>query len=121
MPHSRELGKQGEQIAADYLRDQGYEILERNWRHRRAEIDLIVQSEGILVFVEVKTRRQNTWQSAERSVNAAKRDRLSNAASAYMAQVGHEWELRFDLLVVVWPAAEDPQITHYEDAFFRGW
>ena len=121
MPHSQDLGKQGERVAADYLRAKGYEILERNWRHRRAEIDLIAKYEGILVFVEVKTRRQNRWQSAERSVNAAKRDRLSNAASAYMTQIDHEWELRFDLLIVVWPTAEEPQITHYEDAFFRGW
>ncbi len=121
MPSPKDLGKQGEQIAADYLLAEGYEILERNWRHRRAEIDLILRQGEILVFVEVKTRSKDPWNSAERSINAHKKALLSNAASAYMELIGHEWEIRFDVLIILCPENAPNKITHYKDAFFSDW
>ncbi len=118
-PHK--LGKKGEHLAGEYLLAGGYQILERNWRYRRAEIDLIVQQEEILIFVEVKTRSNNEGNAGERAVNASKKALLSNAAAAYMEQVGHEWEIRFDLIVIEYRNAKDHTLLHYKDAFFPGW
>ena len=55
------LGKRGEQLAVSFLEKKGYQILATNWRHRRAEIDIIAMDEDVLVFVEVKTRNNNNF------------------------------------------------------------
>lgn len=115
------LGKRGESIAAAYLVKEGYEVLEKNWRHRRAEIDLIARKDEVLVFVEVKTRSTAWLRRPEEAVTQAKQALLANAASVYMETIGHEWEIRFDIIGIIYHGATSYDLQHYEDAFFPGW
>jgi len=115
-----ETGKKGEQIAADFLRKKGYEILEMNWRHRRAEVDIIAKKAEIVIFVEVKTRTDDAFGNPASFVNAKKERFLANAANAYMEKIGHYDEIRFDIIgIVIW-SSERMEIQHFEDAFFPG-
>ena len=86
---THELGVEGENAAAAYLTQRGYTILERNYRAKEGEIDLIALDGEVLVFVEVKMRTATPAQSKYgrplRAVNAAKKERLRNAAKRYIA------------------------------------
>jgi putative endonuclease len=113
-----ELGKRGEQIAESFLELKGYRILERNWRHRRTEIDIIAEIEGKLIFVEVKTRSSNDFSNPEEAVTLKKQDSIARAAGAYILKVNHEWLIRYDVIAIVLQADDTYQIQHFEDAFF---
>ena len=120
MSKNNELGHQGERIAKDYLIKKGYQILETNWRFSRAEIDIIAMDGQVLVIVEVKTRSTAFFGEPELAVNQHKQQLISDAANAYMEQINHEWEVRFDIISIL--LQEDKySIKHFEDAFFSGW
>lgn len=121
MSNHVETGKAGEELAASWMAAQGYRVLQRNWRYRRAEIDLIVEKEGILVFVEVKTRRSADFGTPESFVTTRKVRFMAEAASVFMEEYGHEGELRFDVIAVLMLPGEAAQVSHFEDAFFPGW
>lgn len=116
----KELGAQGEDYAIDYLRKKGWIILDRNWRYKRAEVDIIAQEKDILVFVEVKTRSNNIYLAPEASVSNLQMSRIINAASAYMIKRNYEWEFRFDIIGIL---IYNNQffIDHQQDAFFPEW
>jgi len=80
----RDLGALGEKIAAEHLANLGYLIRERNFRTREGEIDIIAEKDDFLVFVEVRTRRSQSFGTPEESVTARKRERLIALAQAYM-------------------------------------
>jgi putative endonuclease len=85
MPDPKQsAGRQGEDLAADYLRRLGYKILKRNYRSRHAEIDLIARHRGELVFVEVKLRRSLRFGDPKWAVTPAKQRNLSMAALTYL-------------------------------------
>ena len=114
-----EFGKRGEKIAADYLVSKGYTILEKNWRFKKAEIDIIAKdNEGILIFVEVKTRSYTYFGEPEAFVDEKKKSLLLDAASQYMDEVGYEWAIRFDIIGIVIDKSDNVSISHFEDAFF---
>ena len=97
----RALGRFGEAIAEGFLRRQGYEIVERNWRCRQGEIDLVARQGGDWVIVEVRTRRGATCGTPEESLTPAKQRRLLRLAAAYLQQRGLEdvpW--RIDVVAV---------------------
>ncbi len=113
------FGKRGEKLAADYLISKGYKILEKNWRFKKAEIDIIAKdNEGILIFVEVKTRSYTFYGEPEAFVDEKKKNLLLDAASQYMNKVGYEWAIRFDIIGIVIDKSENINISHFEDAFF---
>lgn len=116
MAIQQELGQQGEDIAAGYLLQKGYEILDRNWRSRRREIDLIVYKDGLLVFVEVKCRSPRFWAEPCRAVGRTKQQRLVKAAHAYVMQKNLSWEVRFDVISVV--LRNPVEVEHIENAFY---
>ncbi len=120
MSKNIETGNRGESMAKDFLLKKGYQILETNWRFSRAEIDIIAMNGQILVFIEVKTRSTDFFGEPELAVDEHKRRLMSDAASAYMEQINHEWEIRFDIISIVLKNT-DPEIVHFEDAFFSGW
>ena len=92
-------GKRAEDLCAELMRGAGLEILERNWRSRQGEIDLIARDGATLVFAEVRLRRDARFGGAAESVTAAKRARLVAAARLYLA--GHpEVDCRFDVLLL---------------------
>jgi putative endonuclease len=114
-----EFGKRGEKLAVDYLIAKGYKILEKNWRFKRAEVDIIAKNnEGILVFVEVKTRSYTFYGEPEVFVDEKKKQLLLDAASQYMNEVEYEWAIRFDIIGIVIDKYENIKISHFEDAFF---
>ena len=113
---NRFLGDRGERAAAHYLRHQGFRILLRGYRTARGEIDLIARDGDVLVFVEVKTRRQG--EPAE-AVTAEKQRRLTLAALRFLKEHGLlEQRCRFDVVAIVWPdGRRSPAIEHCRNAF----
>lgn len=95
-------GAAAEQLACEYLLDQGLVLLGKNFRTRRGEIDLIMQDNEVLVFVEVRFRRSTTFGSAEESITRQKCARLTAAASAYMQheRCGENTLARFDAVAL---------------------
>ena len=114
------MGIRGETIAVKYLEEKGFQILERNWRFSRAEIDIIARDGDVLVFVEVKTRSSDIFGEPEESVTPKKEALLKDAAAVYMQQVNHEWEIRFDIVSIL-IKGESYTIEHFRDAFFSEW
>ena len=95
------LGKRGENMAVAHLLDKGHVILERNYRYGRGEVDIITRSpEGFIVFVEVKTRSSNHFGYPEEAVSKAQQRLLAKVAEEYTLQIGHEGELRFDIVAI---------------------
>ncbi|RYG01512.1 MAG: YraN family protein [Chitinophagaceae bacterium] len=95
------IGKNGEDSAADYLEKNGFEILERNWRYLRGEIDIIATKDNVLHIVEVKTRTSTTFGFPEESINDKKLRKLMVTATAYCYQ--HPgWEIvQYDVVAIL--------------------
>jgi putative endonuclease len=112
------LGRRGEDAAAQYLAARDYQILERNWRHRRAEVDLIVISPDrqTLIFVEVKTRATDFYGYPELAVTARKMELLYEAADVYQEEFGWTRDVRFDILALTVHGAGF-KVYHIEHAF----
>ena len=115
----RHLGEFGEERAARFLRRKGYRIVERNYRCRQGEIDIIARKRDILAFVEVKLRRDDRFAEAREFVTTAKQRRILAAASLYLAQCGEDVQPRFDVIEIYAPNGERGPITinHLENAF----
>ena len=118
---NRETGTVGEALALRYLEREGYEVLERNYRTRYGEIDLVVRRGTTLVFVEVKSRRGTGFGEPLEAVTPRKQERVRLMAEQYLAEKGPEFaggfeEMRFDAVgVLVGPGTHD--VRHVEDAF----
>ncbi|GAB3541722.1 YraN family protein [Pontibacter brevis] len=108
-------GLAGENRAAAYLQQQGYSIVRRNYRHRRAEVDIIAQKENLLVFVEVKTRSTDRYGYPEEAVNYRKETMILNAAQAFIYKINWQHDIRFDIIAITLHAPVT--IHHIEDAF----
>ncbi|MCA9258598.1 MAG: YraN family protein [Planctomycetales bacterium] len=114
----RTLGELGEQQAARFLKRAGLRIVELRRRSQFGEIDIVAVEDRTVVFVEVKTRRTASQGRPGEAVDRRRRQRLVRAASAYLKahRLGHN-ACRFDVVEVVWPIDEKPQIAHYRAAF----
>lgn len=110
------LGRAGEAEAVRYLQQQGYTLRMLNYRHGRAEVDLIVERNGLLVFVEVKTRTNVRFGEPEAFVSAAQAARVMQAAEAYLLDQNWQHEVRFDVVAVVQQGGGF-RVQHFEDAF----
>jgi putative endonuclease len=114
---SESLGRRGENVAARFLRNQGYKIIQRNYACPVGEVDIVAKEGRTLVFVEVKTRADDD-PSPETQVNAVKQQQLTKAATVYLARYGQpQPPARFDVVAVVWPEGESPRIRHTTNAF----
>lgn len=112
------LGTDGELLAKGYLEELGFEILEENWVFKKSEIDLIVYKNSTIVFVEVKTRRNNSFAEPEDFVSPDKQKQMAFAADEYIHLMGHQHEIRFDIISVLFDKFGKPIIKHIEDAFW---
>ncbi len=120
LPNNREKGARGEDIAAAYLEGKGYTVVERNFRAKRGEIDLICRhiqhGRAVLVFVEVKMRRGVAFGRPEEAVDTRKQVRMEAAAEAYLHTRGlGEVNCRFDVVGIL--ATDPPRIRHFVDVF----
>lgn len=116
MADHNDLGKTGEELAVQYLTDKGYTILERNWRNRHKEIDIIAKDGDELVIVEVKTRQNSNFGQPDLAVNKQKQRLLIYAANAYIFRNNLDINTRFDIISIVFDNGK-PVIDHIEDAF----
>lgn len=114
--NSKEFGKLGEEMAADYLNSQGYFILEKNWFFNKKEIDIICTKNNILVFIEVKSRQDTTPEDPSRAVTKTKKRFLIEAANAYIEKYDTDNEVRFDVITILLDKNGAPQLEHYESA-----
>jgi putative endonuclease len=111
------LGAEGEKRAAEYLLGKSYAILEKNWRFKKIELDIIAKLGELLVIVEVKTRERWQAEEAEKAVTRAKQRRMVTAAHAFMTERELSNEVRFDIIVV----SGQPdffEFRHIEGAFY---
>jgi len=113
------LGQRAEKLAADYLEQRGYEILARNWRRPEGELDLVVGSEGLCIFVEVRSRTGTERGHPLETVDARKRARILRAARMYIDEERAKAPVfRFDVVGVTFALDESPpELVHVEDAF----
>ena len=110
-------GRPGEDLACEHLRRKGLRILERNYRCRVGEIDVVADDRGTLVFVEVKERRGDSHGTAVEAVTAQKQSRVVRAARIYAASRGlSEQAVRFDVVAIDW-GPEGPRLRHDQGAF----
>ncbi len=114
----QQIGAWGEQYAARYLQEQGYEIIERNYRYGRSgEIDIVARDGDTLVFVEVKTRRSHRFGLPEEAVTLAKQNQLRKLAVAFLTEYGIEdAPCRFDVISIDIHEGQ-VQLRHLPDAF----
>ncbi|MEN8257078.1 MAG: YraN family protein [Thermodesulfobacteriota bacterium] len=110
------LGKEGERQAGLYLEKQGLVIIERNFRTRSGEIDLVVRDKKELVFVEVKTRSGTDFGTALEAVHSRKCRQIVRVASEYLLQNdGFDQPVRFDVIGIL--LGDNPQFEHIKNAF----
>ena len=117
MSDKTSLGIRGEEMAAGWLRQKGYTILDRNWRSGRTEIDIIAETSDCIVFVEVKTRSADYQVSPADAVNVPKQRTIIFAASNYLNQYNLDKEARFDIITLILNGP-DWEIDHIENAFY---
>ena len=111
------VGNQGENRATAYLVSKGFEIIERNWRTNRGEIDIIAFKNDVLVFVEVKTLPNGTLDMIQRELNNQKRQRILKTSKRFLLnhrQYSNSY-IRFDVIVIDMPGLEP--VYHIENAF----
>lgn len=116
MARHNELGKKGEQAAANFMKNEGYKVLKRNWRMYRHEIDIVAEDEEYIIFVEVKTRTSRQWGNPEDFISKAKIRRIVEAADLYLQINDIEKPARFDIISAVWDG-QAFEIEHIDDAF----
>ena len=116
MAQHNEVGQWGEQTAALHLMHQDYQILERNWRFRHLEIDIIAEYLGEIVFVEVKTRSGGDFREARAAVDFYKRKHIMDAAQAYLRQNQLDNIWRYDVITIIGNAAHY-RLRHEQRAF----
>ncbi len=114
MAEHNDMGRIGENEAVDYLINAGYHILDRNWRSGHKELDIVAEQDGVLVIVEVKTRRDARFGKPEDAVSDSKIRRIVLAADAYVRLNRIDLPVRFDIITVL---GKNRQINHIIDAF----
>lgn len=118
MAQHNELGKIGEQLAADYLVSKGYEIICRNYFFQKAEIDIIAKHKDMMVCVEVKTRNSDFFGDPQDFVTPNKIKLLVKAMDAFIVENDIALESRFDIIAVLKNKKKE-ELTHYENAFYH--
>jgi putative endonuclease len=101
MAESHLLGQKGEDIAAGHLKKKGYNILHRNWKWGKNEIDIVAENKDFIVFVEVKTRTEDFQLHPRHAVTSEKQRSLIYAADGYIRRYGIDKESRFDIVTII--------------------
>lgn len=110
-------GNTGEALAAKYLAEKSYNILHQNWRHSHWEVDIIAEKDGILHFVEVKTKRTKKFGHPEENVDRKKIQNLINASEEYLYQYPQWKRIQFDILSICILKNEPVEYFLIEDVY----
>ena len=112
-----DIGQRGEEIAANYLQEHGYCILERNWTNKgRKEIDIIATKDDVVVFVEVKTRKVGSASTPISAVDERKQRRIILAADSFVKACHIDFRCRFDVVGIIYDDFSS-SLEHIVDAF----
>ena len=113
--HNQRVGAWGEESAARYIMNRGYDVISRNIRTPYGEIDIIARSNGVYIFIEVKTLTSSRNFYPEHNITARKREHMLNAAQHYAAEneINH-WQI--DVIAIEGRPGDEPVITHFENA-----
>ena len=115
MAAHNELGKWGEELAAEYLQEKGYVILERDWKSGHHDLDIVAKDGDTLVVAEVKTRRNRLFGDPEEAIGYKKRMSLQSAINHYVKSHHINGELRFDVISIVGNIGSKPEIDHIKE------
>lgn len=115
MAAHNDLGKWGEDLAADYLRDKGYVIIDRDWKSGHHDLDIVAKEDETLVIVEVKTRRNRLFGNPEEAIDYKKRQSLQSAINHYVKSHHIGNSVRFDIISIVGNIGDKPEIDHIID------
>ncbi len=117
--HRKALGSKGEDIATKFLKKKGYKILQRNYRCKYGEIDIIAERDNIIAFIEVRTVQTEDFGIPQDFITNAKTDHISKSALNYIKkECLFDRSCRFDLIAITFsPTLSQPKIEHIENAF----
>lgn len=118
MAQHNQLGKKGEKLAVDFLLDKGYDIVERNYRFDKAEVDIIAQKGQTLAIVEVKTRSTSDFGDPQDFLKPKQIQRIVKAVDVYVLENNLDVEIRFDIIAIV-KENKGFSIEHLENAFYH--
>jgi putative endonuclease len=118
MGKHNEFGKEGEQIAVDYLKKNGYAIKYKNYRYLKAEIDIIAKKEDVLAIVEVRSRSSNFIENISETVTPKKIKLLVMAADHYVTDNNLDVEVRFDIITILKNKSKF-ELEHLKSAFYH--
>ena len=105
------IGKKGEDFVADYLRDKGMIVIKQNFSNRYGEIDIIAEDDDYIVFVEVKTRKENALVKGFEVIDKQKINRIRNLANDFLSKFFSEKPPRFDVAEVTYTETDDTQFS----------
>jgi putative endonuclease len=114
---NHDIGKIGEALAVDWLQQQGYSILLRNWRYKRFEMDIIAEKNKVLHFVEVKTRRGDAFGYPEEIVDRKKIRRMLRTGAAFQYQHPQWMQVQYDILSITLVNRQAPEYFFIEDVY----
>ena len=118
MAQHNELGKKGEELAVKFLQKNGYEIVTRNFRYQKAEVDIIARKDGILTVVEVKTRSTPDFGDPQNFLKQKQINSLVKAIDYFVNEHKLDVEVRFDIVAIIQNKA-GTKIEHLKDAFLH--
>ena len=116
MAKNNDIGVLGEEMACKHLGEKGFDIIERNWRRGKYEVDIIAYKENVIIFVEVKTRSNVAYGEPETFVDKKKQRAYVKMANDYVITHKRPEEVRFDIVAITMKG-ESPYINHIENAF----
>ena len=120
-PFRLSLGERGEMAACGFLKERGYEILERNYKCKLGEIDVIARRQGRLAFIEIKTRTSGQFGTPQEAVNLRKQEKIFQVAQWYAKEKKlTKVPVAFDVVAVLWKEGQAPEMRLIADAFEKG-
>ena len=117
MSNRRESGALAEEKACDFLVQKGYKIIERNFRVKHGEVDIVAWKAPILVFVEVKSRATDKFGFPEKAVGSIKQSKIRMVAEVYTRLKNYKGRIQFDIISIVGIETNNCSIAHFEDCF----
>ncbi|HEX9509325.1 MAG TPA: YraN family protein [Puia sp.] len=112
-----DLGKKGEELAAGWLMHKGYEILHRNWRHGRYEVDIIARYQDVYHFIEVKAGQTGVFGQPEERVSKHKIRNMMRAAAAWLYQFPGHRKIQYDVLAITFRKDAGPEYFLFADVY----
>ncbi len=117
-PFRSPLGARGETVAWNFLKERGYVILEKNYKCKLGEIDVIARRQGRLAFIEIKTRTTPQFGHPQEAVDLRKQEKILKVAQWYLKEKKSQNErVAFDVVAILWREGQAPEISLFTDAF----